>query len=217
MKALLLNGSPHAHGGTQAALEVVAHELEKNGIETEIVHVGHKQIHGCIACYKCFQTGECVFKDIVGELAPKFEQADGIVIGTPVYYSSPAGTLISFLDRFFYSTHFDKRMKVGATVVTSRRAGSVATFDVINKYFMISQMPVVSSQYWNEAYPTREGSLEQDPEGEQTMRVLGRNMAFLIKAIAAEKEKNGLPEPESSIQKKLFPNSQQLQETKVYF
>ena len=196
MKVLLLNGSPHAHGGTRAALDIVAAELEKNHIETETVHVGNKQVHGCIACYKCVEKGECVFKDIVGEIAPKLEEADGLVVGTPVYYSSPAGTLISFLDRLFYSTHFDKRMKVGAAVVTSRCAGSVATFDVINKYFTISQMPVVSSQYWNEAYPTREGSLEQDPEGEQTMRVLGRNMAFLIKAIAAEKEKNGLPECE---------------------
>lgn len=193
MKVLLLNGSPHAHGGTQAALDEVAGELKNNGIETEIVQIGHRQVHGCIACYKCSETGECVFNDIVRELASKFEEADGLVIGTPVYYSSPAGTLISFLDRFFYSTHFDKRMKVGAAVITSRRAGSVATLDVINKYFMISQMPVVSSQYWNEAYPTREGSLEYDPEGVQTMRILGRNMAFLIKAIVAEKEKNGLP------------------------
>lgn len=199
MKVLLLNGSPHAHGGTRAALEEVARELEKNGIEAEIVNVGHKQVHGCIACYKCMEKGECVFNDIVNELAPKFEAADGLVVGTPVYYSSPAGTLISFLDRLFYSTHFDKRMKVGAAVVTSRRAGSVATFDVINKYFMMNQMPVVSSQYWNEAYTTPDGSLEHDPEGAQTMRVLARNMAFLIKAVDAEKRKSGLPEQEQRV------------------
>lgn len=199
MKVLLLNGSPHVHGGTRAALEEVARTLEEDGIETEILNVGHQSVHGCIACYKCKDTGTCVFKDIVADIAPKFEAADGLVVGSPVYYASPAGTLISLLDRLFYSTHFSKRMKVGAAVATSRRAGSVTTFDVINKYFTIAQMPVVSSQYWNEIHALDEQTLDQDVEGRQTMRVLGRNMAFLLKAIADAKEKYGMPQEEEHV------------------
>ena len=199
MKVLLINGSPHANGCTATALDIVAKELEKNGIEAEIVHVGNKNIHGCIACFKCKQTGRCVFDDLVNELAPKFEQADALVIGSPVYYAGMAGTMNSFLDRFFFSTPFDKRMKVGAAVVSARRAGTVATFDQMNKYFTISEMPVASSRYWNEVHGYTPEDVMQDQEGVQSMRILARNIAFLIKAIAAEKEKNGLPEQEEIV------------------
>ena len=199
MKALLINGSPHANGCTATALDIVAKELEKNGIEAEIVHVGNKNIRGCIACFKCKQTGRCVFDDLVNELAPKFEQADALVIGSPVYYAGLAGTMNSFLDRFFFSTPFSKRMKVGAAVVSARRAGTVATFDQMNKYFTISEMPVASGRYWNEVHGYTPEDVMQDQEGVQSMRILARNIAFLVKAIAAEKEKNGLPEQEEIV------------------
>ena len=196
MKALLINGSPHAKGCTYTALSIVAKELENNGIEAEIVHVGHKDIHGCIACGKCQETGKCVFDDIVNEVAPKFEQADALVIGSPVYYAGVAGTMHSFLDRLFFSTPFSKRMKVGASVCSARRAGTTATFDQLNKYFTISEMPVASSRYWNMVHGFTAEDVMQDKEGVQCMRILGRNIAFLVKAIAAEKERNGLPETE---------------------
>ncbi len=196
MKALLINGSPHAKGCTYTALSVVAKELENNGIEAEIVHVGHKDIHGCIACGKCQETCKCVFDDIVNEVAPKFEQADALVIGSPVYYAGVAGTMHSFLDRLFFSTPFSKRMKVGASVCSARRAGTTATFDQLNKYFTISEMPVASSRYWNMVHGFTAEDVMQDKEGVQCMRILGRNIAFLVKAIAAEKERNGLPETE---------------------
>ena len=196
MKALLINGSPHAKGCTYTALSVVAKELENNGIEAEIVHVGHKDIHGCIACGKCQETGKCVFDDIVNEVAPKFEQADALVIGSPVYYAGVAGTMHSFLDRLFFSTPFSKRMKVGASVCSARRAGTTATFDQLNKYFTISEMPVASSRYWNMVHGFTAEDVMQDEEGVQCMCILGRNIAFLVKAIAAEKERNGLPETE---------------------
>ena len=199
MKALLINGSPHANGCTATALDIVAKELEKNGIEAEIAHVGNKNIRGCIACFKCKQTGRCVFDDLVNELAPKFEQADALVIGSPVYYAGMAGTMNSFLDRFFFSTPFDKRMKVGAAVVSARRAGTVATFDQMNKYFTINEMPIASSRYWNEVHGYTPEDVMQDQEGVQCMRILARNIAFLVKAIAAEKEKNGLPEQEEIV------------------
>jgi multimeric flavodoxin WrbA len=149
MKALLINGSPHANGCTFTALNIVAEELQKNGIETEIVHIGNKDIRGCIACGKCAELGRCVFNDMVNEVAPKFEQADGLVVGSPVYYAGPNGTLTNLLDRLFFSTPFDKRMKVGAAVVSARRGGTTAAFDRLNKYFTISEMPIVSSRYWN--------------------------------------------------------------------
>ena len=196
MKALLINGSPHAKGCTYTALSIVAKELENNGIEAEIVHVGHKDIHGCIACGKCRETGKCVFNDIVNEVAPKFEQADALVIGSPVYFAGVAGTMHSFLDRLFFSAPFSKRMKVGAAVCSARRAGTTATFDQLNKYFTISEMPVASSRYWNMVHGHTAEDVMQDEEGVQCMRILGRNIAFLVKAIAAEKEKNGLPEAE---------------------
>ena len=196
MKALLINGSPHANGCTFTALNIVAEELQKNGIETEIVHIGNKDIRGCIACGKCAELGRCVFNDMVNEVAPKFEQADGLVVGSPVYYAGPNGTLTNLLDRLFFSTPFDKRMKVGAAVVSARRGGTTAAFDRLNKYFTISEMPIASSRYWNMVHGHTPEDEMKDEEGCQIMRILGRNMAFLIRAIAAERERNGLPEKE---------------------
>ena len=196
MKVLLINGSPHANGCTFTALNIVAEELQKNGIETEIVHIGNKDIRGCIACGKCYELGHCVFNDMVNEVAQKFEKADGLVVGSPVYYAGPNGTLTNLLDRLFYSAHFDLRMKVGAAVVSARRGGTTAAFDRLNKYFTISEMPVVSSRYWNMVHGHTAEDVMKDEEGCQIMRVLGRNMAFLIRAIAIERERNGLPEKE---------------------
>ena len=196
MKVLIINGSPRKEGNTAVALDEVRKTLEAEGIETETVHVGHKDIHGCIACGKCKETGKCVFSDIVNEVAPKFAEADGLVIGSPVYYASPAGTMLSFLDRLFYSTPFDKTMKVGAAVAVCRRGGADTTFDVLNKYFTICGMPVASSQYWNSVHGRLPGEAAQDVEGLQTMRTLGRNMAFLVKSIALGKQRYGLPEKE---------------------
>ncbi len=196
MKVLIINGSPRKEGNTAVALDEVRKTLEAEGIETETVHVGHKDIHGCIACGKCKETGKCVFSDIVNEVAPKFAEADGLVIGSPVYYASPAGTMLSFLDRLFYSTPFDKTMKVGAAVAVCRRGGAGTTFDVLNKYFTICGMPVASSQYWNSVHGRLPGEAAQDVEGLQTMRTLGRNMAFLVKSIALGKQQYGLPEKE---------------------
>ena len=196
MKVLLINGSPNAKRCTYTALMEVASTLETEGIETELVHVGHKDIRGCIGCRKCHTTGKCVFDDLVNETAPKFKESDGIVIGSPVYYASANGTLISFLDRLFYSADFDKSMKVGASVVSARRGGCTATFDELNKYFTISNMPIASSQYWNQVHGNTPEEVKKDIEGCQIMRTLGRNMAFLIKSIALGKEKYGLPEKE---------------------
>ena len=196
MKVLLINGSPNAKGCTYTALTEVASTLEAEGIETELIHVGHKDICGCIGCRKCHTTGKCVFDDLVNETAPKFKESDGIVIGSPVYYASANGTLISFLDRLFYSADFDKSMKVGASVVSARRGGCTATFDELNKYFTISNMPIASSQYWNQVHGNTPEEVKKDIEGCQIMRTLGRNMAFLIKSIALGKEKYGLPEKE---------------------
>lgn len=199
MKVILINGSPNARGCTYTALSEVAQTLEDEGIETEIIHVGHKDIRGCIGCRKCKTLGKCIFNDIVNEVTPKFKECDGLVIGSPVYFASANGTLISFVDRLFYSMTEDKTMKVGAAVVSARRAGNTATFDEINKYFTISQMPVVSSQYWNMVHGNNAEEVKQDLEGLQTMRTLGRNMAFLIKSIHLGKEKYGLPEKEESV------------------
>ena len=196
MKVLLINGSPNAKGCTYTALTEVASTLEAEGIETELIHVGHKDIRGCIGCRKCHTTGKCVFDDLVNETASKFEESDGIVIGSPVYYASANGTLISFLDRLFYSTGFDKSMRVGASVVSARRGGCTATFDELNKYFTMSNMAIASSQYWNQVHGNTPEEVKKDIEGCQIMRTLGRNMAFLIKSIALGKEKYGLPEKE---------------------
>ena len=196
MKVLLINGSPHANGCTFTALSIVAEELQKNGVETEIVHIGNKDIRGCIACGKCAELGHCVFNDMVNEVASKLEQADGLVVGSPVYYAGPNGTLTNLLDRLFFSTPFNKRMKVGAAVVSARRGGTTAAFDRLNKYFTISEMPIASSRYWNMVHGHTPEDVMKDEEGAQIMRILGRNMAFLIRAIAAERERNGLPEKE---------------------
>lgn len=196
MNVLILNGSPNTKGCTARALQEVEKELNKEDIKTEIINIGNKDIRGCISCGKCAKTGKCVFDDIVNEIAPKFEQADGLVIGTPVYYAGSNGTIISLLDRLFYSTNFDKTMKVGTCVVSSRRAGSTSAFDEINKYFSICNMPIVTSSYWNEVHGFSAEDVEKDLEGLQTMRNLGRNMAFLIKSIKMGKEKLGLPQNE---------------------
>ena len=196
MKVLLINGSPRPRGCTYTALNEVAKTLEQEGIETEIIQVGQKDIRGCIGCRQCKTNGQCVFDDEVNIVAKKFDESDGIVIGSPVYYASANGTLISFLDRLFYSTLADKTMKVGAAVVSARRAGTTATFDEINKYFTISSMPVVSSQYWNMVHGYTAEDVMKDEEGMQIMRTLGKNMAFLIKSIHLGKEKYGLPEKE---------------------
>ena len=196
MNVLLINGSPNSKGCTFTALSEVAATLNKESIETEIIQVGNKDIRGCIACRKCKENGKCVFNDLVNEIAPKFEACDGLVIGSPVYFASANGTLVSFIDRLFYSVPFDKTMKVGAAVVSARRGGSSATFDELNKYFTISSMPVASSQYWNSVHGYTPEDVRADEEGLQTMRTLGRNMAFLIKSIQLGKEKYGIPEKE---------------------
>ncbi len=199
MKVLLINGSPHAHGNTAAALEELTKVFTQEGIEAETVQVGGQAVRGCVACGSCAGKGRCAFDDIVNETAPKFEACDGLVIASPVYYASANGTLISFLDRLFYSTPFDKTMKVGASVAVARRGGLSATFDELNKYFTISNMPVASSQYWNSVHGLTPGQAAQDGEGLQTMRVLARNMSFLMKSIALGKEKYGLPQTEEHI------------------
>ena len=197
-KVLLLNGSPHVKGCTARALEEMIKTFEAEGIETELVQVGNKPVRGCIACGSCSKTGKCVFDDIVNEVAPKFEAADGLVLGSPVYYGSPNGNLLSFADRLFYSTGFSKHMKVGAAVVSCRRGGNTASFDVLNKYFTISGMPVASSTYWNQVHGFSAEDVEKDLEGLQVMRNLARNMSFMIKAIADAKEKYGYPLVERS-------------------
>ena len=192
-KVLLLNGSPHVHGCTAAALEEMIKVFEEEGVETELIQVGTKEIRGCIACGSCSLTGKCVFDDLVNEVAAKFEKADGLVVGSPVYYGSPNGTILSFMDRLFYSTEFSKQMKVGAAVVSCRRGGNTASFDVLNKYFTISGMPVASSTYWNQVHGFTAEDVKKDLEGLQTMRNLARSMSFMIKAFADAKEKYGYP------------------------
>lgn len=202
MKALLVNGSPRPKGCTFTALSELAKTLEENGIETEIIQIGNKNIRGCIACRKCHSTGsgKCIFDDIVNEVAPKFAEANAFVIGSPVYFASPAGGAIAFLDRLFFSTlNVDKTMKVGAAVVSCRHGGNTATFDMLNKYFTMTGMPVVSSQYWNMVYGGSPEEVLQDEEGLQTMRTLGRNMAFLMKSIQLGKQQMGLPEKEQQV------------------
>lgn len=197
MKVLMLNGSPRKNGNTSIALKEMEKIFNQEGIETEIIHVGNKGIRSCIACGACSEKGKCVFDDIVNEIAPKFEECDGLVVGSPVYYASANATLVALLTRLFYSTSFDKTMKVGASVVCARRGGLSATFDELNKFFTISGMPVASSRYWNSIHGRLEGEAAQDEEGLLTMRVLARNMSFLMKSISLGKEKYGLPEKEA--------------------
>lgn len=196
MKVLVINGSPRKDGNTALAVEEFVKTIEEQGIEAEVVRIGSMDIRGCIACNSCAARGCCVFDDEVNVLAKQFEEADGLVVATPVYYASANATLIAFLDRLFYSTPFDKTMKVGASIAVARRGGCSATFDELNKYFTISGMPVASGQYWNSVHGRKQGDARGDLEGMQTMRTLARNMAFLIKSIALGKEAFGVPEKE---------------------
>lgn len=199
LNVLIINGSPRIGGNTSIAIHEMEKLLKENDVEVETAQIGNKDIRGCIACNSCHTNGKCVFDDIVNELAPKFQKADGLIIASPVYYGSANATLIACLDRLFYSTSFDKTMKVGASVVCARRGGCSATFDELNKFFTISSMPVVSSQYWNSIHGREKGEAEMDEEGKQTMRVLARNMIFLMQSIALGKEQMGLPEKEERI------------------
>ena len=199
LKVLMLNGSPRPNGNTAVALREIETVFRENGVEVETVIIGNRAIRGCVACGGCAKIGKCVFDDAVNELAPQFEAADGLVVASPVYYASANATLIACLDRLFYSTPFDKTMKVGASVVCARRGGCSATFDELNKYFTISGMPVASSQYWNSIHGRTPGEAEADGEGRQTMRTLARNMTFLMRSIALGKERFGLPEQEARI------------------
>ena len=194
MKVLLINGSPKVKGNTAFALDQMAQVFAEQGIETELIQVGNQEIRGCIGCGSCYKAGKCVFDDLVNEVAAKFEEADGMVVGSPVYFASANATLIAFLDRLFYSTRIDKRMKVGACVTVARRGGCSSTFDELNKYFTISGMPVASSHYWNSIHGAKPGEAAQDAEGIATVRNLAKNMAFLMKSIALGKEAYGLPE-----------------------
>lgn len=193
----MINGSPRVNGNTSIALTEMEKVFTKNGIKTETVQIGGKDIRGCLGCGYCFKNGKCAIDDIVNnELAVKFEECDGLVVGSPVYYASANGTLISLLDRLFYSTKFNKTMKVGAAVAVARRGGCSATFDQLNKYFAISGMPIAPSQYWNSVHGRNVGEAAQDAEGLQTMRTLAENISFLVKSIALGKEKYGIPEKE---------------------
>lgn len=197
-KVLLINGSPHDNGCIATALAEMKKIFDTEKVDVEIIHIGNKPVRGCVACNFCKKSGHCVFaEDLVNEVATKFEAADGIVVASPVYFASPNGTLISFLDRLFYSTSFSKHMKVGAAVVSCRRGGNSASFDVLNKYFTISNMPIASSSYWNQIHGFTADDAKKDLEGLQTMRNLAKNMSFMIKAIADAKAKSGYPEIES--------------------
>ncbi len=198
-KVLMLNGSPRKDGNVALAFREMEKVFEENGVEYEDILIGREDIRGCIACNSCSKTGKCVFNDIVNELAQKFEKADGLVIGSPVYYGSANGTLMSALQRLFYSTDFDKSFKVGASVACARRSGTTATFDELNKFFTISNMAVASSQYWNNIHGGSAGEAEQDLEGRQVMRVLARNMIFLMKSIELGKKEIGVPEKEEHL------------------
>lgn len=198
MKVLMINGSPRPNGNTSLALREMETVFKAEGIETKIIQIGNKAIRGCIACGKCAKKGKCVFDDAVNEIAPKFEACDGLVVGSPVYFASANATLVAFLTRLFYSTPFDKTMKVGAAVAVARRGGLSATFDELNKFFTISGMPVASSQYWNSVHGLGAGEASQDAEGLQTMRTLARNMTFLMRSIELGREKYGLPEREAA-------------------
>ena len=199
MKVLMINASPKANGCIATAFKIAKEIFEKEGIEAEIVHVGNKPVRGCVACGYCYKNGKCVFDDVVNELAPKFEECDGLVVGSPVYYASANATVEAILQRLFYSSHFDKTMKVGAAVASARRGGLTATYDEMNKFFAISGMPIATGQYWNGIHGNSAEQAAQDGEGLQMMRTLAKNMAFLMKSISLGKEKYGLPEKEKKI------------------
>ena len=196
-KVILINGSPCADQCTATALDEMVKVFNEEGVETEVIHIGNKDIGGCTACGYCFDHDGCVFGDIVNEVSAKLEKADGLVVGSPVYYGSPNGTVLAFLDRLFYSCQYDMHLKVGAAVVSARRGGNSASFDVLNKYFSISGMPIATSTYWNQVHGFTANDVKKDAEGLQTMRNLARNMAFMIKAIADAKEKYGIPQMEN--------------------
>ena len=206
MKVLLLNGSPHAKGTTYAALDEVAKTLASEGIDSEIIQIGHLAIRGCAGCYACSKLQKCVFDDVVNEIAKKFEEADGLIVGSPVHYAAPSGALVSLLDRLFYSTRFDKRGKVGASVVCARRGGCTAAFDVLNKYFSISGMPMATSTYWNQVHGANAEEAVIDEEGMQCMRNLARNTAFLIKSLKLGKDEYGMPEAEKRFRTNFIRN-----------
>ena len=199
MKVLMINGSPHKDGNTALALKEMEEIFKSVDVEVEVLQVGSNAIRGCAGCYACTKLGKCAFDDIVNEAAEKFKECDGLVVASPVYYAAPNGTLVSFLDRLFYSSHFDKTMKVGASIAVARRGGCSATFDALNKYFAISGMAIATSQYWNSVHGRNPGEAKGDEEGLQTMRTLARNMVFLMKSIALGKEQFGLPEKETKI------------------
>lgn len=193
MKVLIINGSPRTNGNTQIAINELTKEFEQENIEVKNIEIGTKDIRGCIACGTCYKTGKCVFNDLVNEGIELLKEVDGVIIASPVYYASANGTLISFLDRMFYANHTDLTMKVGASVAVARRGGASSTFDELNKYFTISGMPIASSYYWNSVHGRDKGEAQEDKEGLYTMRMLAKNMIFLMKAIALGKEKYGLP------------------------
>ncbi len=194
MKVLMVNGSPKPKGCVATAFSILAEELAAEGIESEVVQVGNKDVRGCIACMRCRELGKCVFDDVVNQTAPKLAEADGVIIGSPVYFGNPNGTVLSFMQRLLYSSGVDVRMKVGASVVSCRRGGNSATFEALNQFFGISGMPTVPSTYWNDVHGYTADDVYADEEGVQTMRNLARNMAFMMRAIAAEKDANGIPE-----------------------
>ncbi len=196
MRVLIINGSPRTKGNSSRLVEEMTKIFEKENVEVDSYQIGSKAIRGCMACGYCYEHNECVFKDDVNDLAKRFEAADGLIVLSPVYYGSANGSIISLLDRLFYSSHFEKRFKVGAAFAIARRAGTTATFDELNKYFTINQMPIASGRYWNNGFGRAEGQVEQDLEGTQNARVVARNMVFLMKAIKDAKEKYGLPEKE---------------------
>ena len=196
MRVLIINGSPRTKGNSSRLVEEMTKIFEKENVEVDSYQIGSKAIRGCMACGYCYEHNECVFKDDVNDLAKRFEAADGLVVLSPVYYGSANGSIISLLDRLFYSSHFEKRFKVGAAFAIARRAGTTATFDELNKYFTINQMPISSGRYWNNGFGRAEGQVEQDLEGTQNARVVARNMVFLMKAIKDAKEKYGFPEKE---------------------
>ena len=204
MKVLLINGSPHKDGNTALALKEMEAVFKNEGIDTETIQVGSEAVRGCSACYACSKLGKCAFDDVVNEAAPKLEEADGIVVASPVYYASANGTLISFLDRLFYSSKCDKRMKVGASVAVARRGGCSATYDELNKYFTINNMPIAPSQYWNSVHGRFPGEAVKDEEGMQTMRTLARNMIFMMKSFELGKKEFGLPEKEAEAKRTSF-------------
>lgn len=193
MKVLIINGSPRTNGNTQIAINELTKEFEQENIEVKNIEIGTKDIRGCIACGTCYKTGKCVFNDLVNDGIELLKEVDGVIIASPVYYASANGSLLSLLDRMFYANHTDLTMKVGASVAVARRGGASSTFDELNKYFTISGMPIASSYYWNSVHGRDKGEAQEDKEGLYTMRMLAKNMIFLMKAIALGKEKYGLP------------------------